>query len=77
MDGIPETAEILATVARLEGAFEEHPDPAVRRLYGLYLKVCKQFEDDLGNARDRALSRAAVLMLIRLQEEGAGDGTAA
>ncbi|MGQ7792266.1 hypothetical protein ACUN0C_07650 [Faunimonas sp. B44] len=73
MDGIPETSEILATIARLEGAFEDHPDPEVRRLHALYLKLCRRFEEDLGDARDRALSRAAVLMLIRLQEEGAGD----
>ena len=59
----PDLKEIEATVERMETAYRDHP------LFADYEKLRERFDADLADARDRALSKAAALMLIKFKSE--------
>jgi len=61
---VPNLAEIEATVERMEASYRDSP------LFPTYIELRQRFDRDLSDHRDRALSRAAVLMLIKFQREG-------
>ena len=60
---IPSLEEIEATVARMEERYRDHP------LFANYLRLRERFDNDLSEARDRALARSAALMLIKYESE--------
>ena len=60
---VPSLEEIEATVIRMEARYRDHP------LFADYLRLRERFDEDLSDVRDRALSRAAALMLIKFQSE--------
>jgi hypothetical protein len=61
---VPSQAELEATIARMEARYRDHPS------FAAYLKLVERFRADLGDERDRALSRAAALMQIKFESEG-------
>ena len=63
MPAAPDLEEITATVQRLEVRYREHP------LFADYGRLKQRFDADLSDERDRALSRAAALMLIKFEAE--------
>ena len=63
MGTVPDLAEIEATIARLETRYRDHP------AFAAYGRLKPRFDADLAAPRDRALSKAAALMLIKYQAE--------
>lgn len=63
-NAVPDLDEIEATVERMEERYRNH------RQFAAYLRLCQRFDADLADRRDRALSRAAALMLIKFEAEG-------
>jgi hypothetical protein len=61
---VPTLAEIEATIARMEQRYRAHPS------FPAYLQLRQRFDEDLSDARDRALSKAAALMQIKYESEG-------
>ena len=59
----PSLDEITATVERMERRFADHP------LFAEYVRLRDRFDADLSGERDRALSKAAALMLIKFAAE--------
>lgn len=60
---VPDLEEIEATVARMEERYRDSPG------FAAYLRLRERFDADLSDARDRALSKAAALMLIKYERE--------
>ena len=58
---VPSLREIEETIERMEARYREDP------LYEDYERLKRRFETDLIDARDRALSQAAALMLIKFK----------
>ena len=63
MPTVPDLAELEATIARMEVRYAGH------RLFADYRRLCERFTDDLSDPRDLALSKAAVLMLLKIESE--------
>jgi hypothetical protein len=61
---VPSLREVEETIERME---ERYRDDA---LFADYQRLKQRFDADLSDARDRALSRAAALMLIKYAREG-------
>ena len=59
----PSLEEIEETVERMEERYRDDP------LFADYERLKQRFDADLSNARDRALSKAASLMLIKFAGE--------
>jgi hypothetical protein len=59
----PNLGELEATIRRMEARYADHP------LFAAYKHLCDRFDADLADPRDRALSRAAALMLIKFETE--------
>jgi len=64
----PGTAELKATIARMEARLDD--DPHANDLMQSYRDLCTRFAEDLSDPRDVLLSRAAALMMIRYALEG-------
>lgn len=60
---IPSLEEIDATIERMEARYRDSP------LFRDYERLKQRFDSDLIDARDRALSKAAALMLIKYSTE--------
>jgi hypothetical protein len=60
---VPSLEEIEETIERMEERYRDDP------LFADYERLKQRFDDDLADARDRALSRAAALMLIKFAGE--------
>lgn len=60
---VPSLDEIEATVDRMEARHRDSP------LFATYQRLIQRFDNDLSDPRDRALSRAAVLMLLKYERE--------
>lgn len=69
LQNVPDLPEILTTADRLEWKLRASADQDIALLLASYDRLCARFEEDLSDARDRALSRAAALMLIRYHAE--------
>jgi len=70
MTARPMLEVIEATVERLEARLSALPDPEVQRLLEAYRKLDARFRADLADPRDLALSRGAVLMLVKFIADG-------
>ena len=55
----PSLAEIEATVQRMERRYANSPH------FSDYVALCRRFDADLSDPRDRALARSAALMLLK------------
>jgi hypothetical protein len=60
---VPSLGEIEATVDRMEARYRDSP------LFATYQRLIQRFDHDLSDPRDRALSRAAVLMLLKFERD--------
>lgn len=60
---VPSLEEIGATIERMEARYRDSP------LFRGYERLKQRFDSDLVDARDRALSKAAALMLIKYESE--------
>ncbi len=58
---VPSTREIHETIERMEARYRDHPR------FADYERLRRRFDADLSDERDRALSRAAALMLIKYE----------
>ena len=72
MGTVPDLAEIEATIERMEARYRDHP------AFPAYERLKPRFDADLTSPRDRALSKAAALMLIKYEggvegERGRGE----
>ena len=56
----PSLAEIEATVLRMEARY------AGSAYFSDYQALCRRFDADLSDPRDRALARSAALMLLKV-----------
>lgn len=65
----PRLTEIEATVNRLEERFSASRKPEVLALLASYRELDARFRADLVDRRDLALSRGAVLMLLKLIDD--------
>ena len=64
--GVVPTAEVIASVDRMEARFSVHRGTAVKELFHLYTELALRFELELGaSERDVALSKASALMLVQ------------
>jgi hypothetical protein len=74
--GRPSLDEIEATVSRLEERLAASRRPDVLALLASYRELDRRFRADLADRRDLALSRGAVLMLLKhLDEQSGAKGT--
>ena len=60
---VPSLSEIEETIERMEARYRESP------LFMDYERLKRRFEDDLIDERDRALSKAAALMMIKFANQ--------
>ncbi|MBB3656884.1 hypothetical protein FHX15_002112 [Rhizobium sp. BK650] len=70
MPTLPDLKELQETRLRLEAKYL--PASPFRESYE---RLCRRFEEDLADERDRLLSRCASLMLIRFIQEDIADVT--
>jgi hypothetical protein len=70
--GRPSLREIEATVSRLEARLGASNKPEVQRLLAISRDLDARFRADLADPRDLALSRGAVLMLLKRFDEHEG-----
>ncbi|WP_245296704.1 hypothetical protein [Rhizobium bangladeshense] len=64
---IPTVNELKSTIARLESRYRGHNDAGA--LFEPYEMLCRRFERDLADERDRLLSKAAAMMMIKYSIE--------
>ncbi|MBW9056166.1 hypothetical protein [Rhizobium mesosinicum] len=70
MQTMPDLRELQETRLRLEARYL--PNSPFRQSYE---RLCRRFENDLADERDRLLSQCASLMLIRFIQEDIADAT--
>lgn len=77
MPQVPDLEELEETVRRMEARYVAYDDAVTPRLMGVYRELHSRFSNDLSDPRDRALSRGAVLMMIRYLVDGEPDSSTA
>ena len=62
---IPDIAELRSTIERMEARYKASKDPQAGPLMEAYGRVAVRYESQLADERDRFLSKASALMMVR------------
>jgi hypothetical protein len=65
MGVVPCLRELDESIARMTARFRVSSDPRAAHLLEVYERLSLQFDDDLSDRRDIALSRGGALMMVR------------
>lgn len=74
MSAVPDREELSATLVRMEAQYKDI-SLANMELLPIYTALCKRFDRDLADERDKMLCRAGALMMVKyLLDAGHADG---